>query len=125
MNNQIFQSVVAIGKNGKLTISCGEFKMPEQQELLEVFHKKLRGRIHLDQEQKLVFNPYETSSNIPSVRQKEQVGQCVVTRSAKAMKISLSLPVTMSQHQMIMTVLDECTRLTDALRNGLYERMVA
>lgn len=125
MNNQIFQSVVAIGKNGKLTISCEEFKMPEQQELLEVFQKKLRGRIHLDQEQKLVFDPYETSSNIPSVRQKEQVGQCVVTRSAKAMKISLSLPVTMSQHQMIMTVLDECTRLTDALRNGLYERMVA
>ena len=125
MNNQIFQSVVAIGKNGKLAISCEDFNQPEVQEILEVFHKKLRGRIHLDQEQKLVFEPYETSSNIPTVRQKEQVGQCVVTRSAKAMKISLSLPVTMSQHQMIMTVLDECTRLTDALRNGLYERMVA
>lgn len=125
MNKSNFQSVVVIGKNGKLTISCEDFNQPEVQEILEVFHKKLRGRIHLDKEHKLVFEPYETSSNIPSVWKKEQVGQCVVTRSTKAMKISLSLPVTMSQHQMIMTVLEESTRLGEALRNGLYERMVA
>ena len=125
MNKSIFQSVVVIGKNGKMTISCEDFNQPEVQEILEVFHKKLRGRIHLNKEHKLVFEPYETSSNIPSVWQKEQVGQTVVTRSPKAVKFALSLPVTMSQHQMIMTVLDECTRLTDALRNGLYERMVA
>jgi hypothetical protein len=125
--NKTFKNVmVLIDEKGKVTICSSEFNNIEnKKELKELYTKKIAGRTYLNDDMNLIFAPYDKSNYVSSVWLKEQVGQTVVTRSPKAVKFALSLPVTMSQHQMIMTVLDESTRLSEALRNGLYERMVA
>ena len=110
--------------SGRVTISSEEFLSQALRPMMERFDKKVSGRMFLNKDRgELVFDPYNTGQNASTVRQKEVVGQVVVTRSLKQMKFSLSLPVSMSRSLMTMTLVEQATLVADALRAGLYERM--
>ena len=127
MKTQLTNPIVNIDlNNGQVTIS--NLNPQEDERLKDVlthyYSKKAPGRMFLADAETIVFDLYNRGANSSTVHLKEEVGQTVVTRSAKAVKFSLSLPVAMTQHQMIMSVIEQSTLLSEALRNGLYERMV-
>lgn len=125
MNKTLVNSVICIGPNGQVKIFSTEFNSDVMKQWLERFNKRVSGRAYVDKEGYWMFEPYQVGQNMPSVLVKEQVGQMVAVRSAKSVKFSLSLPATMTKHQMIMAVLEQSGLLVDALREGgLYERLV-
>lgn len=124
MYTTITNSEVKINQNGQVEIFSSDFSLDDVKQLLQRFEKRVPGRFHMNKEGKLLFEPYQAGQNATTIQLKEQVGQTVVTRSPKAVKFALSLPITMTQHQMIMAVIEQSTLLAEALRNGLYERMV-
>ena len=84
--------------------------------------KKVPGRMYLNKQRgELIFDPYCTGQK--KMRQKEVVGQVEVARYADKLKVSLSLPLTMSQSLMSLTLLEQASLVAEALRTGLYERM--
>ena len=123
-NKLLNNAVVIFSENGQMKLFSTDFNLDTMKELLKRFELRVPGRAYINKEGYWMFEPYHVGQNMPSVLVKEQVGQTVVTRSPKAVKFALSLPVTMTQHQMIMAVIEQSTLLAEALRNGLYERMV-
>ena len=98
----------------------------EKKQLAEIFAKQVRGRILAFKEgdEALAFEPYREGVSAPMVQLKEKVGEVTVTRTPKLMKLSLSLPLTMSRNMMQLMVMEQSTLLGKALGEGLYERMV-
>ena len=126
MSTKILNTQVEMDPSGRVTISSEEFLFQALRSVMERFDKKVSGRMFLSKDRgELVFDPYNTGQNASTVRQKEVVGQVVVTRSLKQMKFSLSLPVSMSRSLMTMTLVEQATLVADALRAGLYERMTS
>lgn len=124
MSTKILNTQVEMDPSGRVTISSEEFLSLALRPVMERFDKKVSGRMFLSKERsELVFDPYNTGQNASTVRQKEMVGQVVVTRSLKQMKFSLSLPVSMSQSLMSLTLMEQASLVAEALRAGLYERM--
>ena len=116
-------AMVDLYSTGKVTIKNEDIISP-MNPVWEVFVNKVRGRMALDGEGNLCFEPYQVGAKQATVMAKEIVGQTTVTRTPKLLKISLSLPIEMSQSMMQMTVLEQASLLTDAMHNGLYDRMV-
>ena len=124
MSTKILNTQVEMAPSGRVTISSEEFLFQALRSVMERFDKKVSGRMFLSKDRgELVFDPYNTGQNASTVRQKEVVGQVVVTRSLKQMKFSLSLPVSMSQSLMSLTLMEQASLVAEALRSGLYERM--
>ena len=124
MTTKILNPQVEMDPSGRVTISSEEFLSQALRPMMERFDKKVSGRMFLSKDRgELVFDPYNTGQNASTVRQKEVVGQVVVTRSLKQMKFSLSLPVSMSQSLMSLTLMEQASLVAEALRSGLYERM--
>lgn len=124
MSTKILNPQVEMDPSGRVTISSEEFLSQTLRPVMERFDKKVSGRMFLSKDRgELVFDPYNTGQNASTVRQKEVVGQVVVTRSLKQMKFSLSLPVSMSQSLMSLTLMEQASLVAEALRAGLYERM--
>jgi hypothetical protein len=124
MSTKILNTQVEMDPSGRVTISSEEFLSQALRPVMERFDKKVSGRMFLSKDRgELVFDPYNTGQNASTVRQKEVVGQVVVTRSLKQMKFSLSLPVSMSQSLMSLTLMEQASLVAEALRSGLYERM--
>lgn len=124
MSTKILNTQVEMAPSGRVTISSEEFLSQALRPVMERFDKKVSGRMFLSKDRgELVFDPYNTGQNASTVRQKEVVGQVVVTRSLKQMKFSLSLPVSMSQSLMSLTLMEQASLVAEALRSGLYERM--
>lgn len=124
MSTKILNTQVEMDPSGRVTISSEEFLSQDLRPVMERFDKKVSGRMFLSKERsELVFDPYNTGQNASTVRQKEMVGQVVVTRSLKQMKFSLSLPVSMSRSLMSLTLMEQASLVAEALRSGLYERM--
>lgn len=90
--------------------------------LQKLFGRTVRGRMHME-DGTLTFAPYREGLNPPAVQHKEQVGDIRVKRTPHTINFSLSLPVTMSQSLMCLTILEQTQKLVDALQFGLYERM--
>ena len=78
----------------------------------------------MDANKNICFEPYQEGLKQPTVMQKEQVGMVNVRRTKKKVEFSLSLPIEMSQSIMCLTLMQQCSLVTDALSNGLYDRMV-
>jgi hypothetical protein len=82
--------------------------------------------VAIDTDDNLCFEPYQEGTKQPTVMLKEQVGMVNVKRTKKKVEFSLSLPIEMSQSLMVLTIMQQCSLLTDALNNnGLYDRMVS
>jgi hypothetical protein len=128
MTHSIFTSHVEFdANNGQVVITNTEARndLNLLTKLKQYFEKKCAGRMYLNKESDLIFEPYNRGANPSTVQTKETIGMSIVTRSPKMVKFSLSLPATMSRHQMIMALYDQCTLLTEALKSGgLYERLV-
>ena len=120
-------SNVEIGTDGAVKIGLWEHT-PEQvrKQLAEIYARQVRGRVmtYKQGDNALVFDPYNTGQNACTVRQKEVVGQVVVTKSTKQLKFALSLPLSMSQSLMSLTLMEQASLVAEALRTGLYERMM-
>lgn len=126
MNTMVFNnSVVEVENSGRITISSADFSSSEGDvaALMQLFAKRLSGRMYSNQEGKLVFDPYAKGNNPPTVLAKETVGQVVVTRTPKLIKFTLALPVEMSQQLMSMALLEQSALVSKELREGLYKRM--
>lgn len=124
MTTKILNPQVEMDPSGRVIISSEEFLSQALRPVMERFDKKVSGRMFLSKDRgELVFDPYNTGQNASTVRQKEVVGQVVVTRSPRQMKFSLSLPVSMSQSLMSLTLMEQASLVAEALRSGLYERM--
>lgn len=124
MSTKILNPQVEMDPSGRVIISSEEFLSQALRPMMERFGKKVSGRMFLSKERsELVFDPYNTGQNACTVRQKEVVGQVVVTRSPRQMKFSLSLPLSMSQSLMSLTLMEQASLVAEALRSGLYERM--
>lgn len=124
MTTKILNPQVEMDPSGRVIISSEEFLSQALAPMMERFGKKVAGRMFLSKERsELVFDPYNTGQNASTVRQKEMVGQVVVTRSPRQIKFSLSLPLSMSQSLMSLTLMEQASLVAEALRSGLYERM--
>ena len=121
-------SNVEIGTDGAVKIGLWEHT-PEQvrKQLAEIYARQVRGRVmtYKQGDNALVFDPYNTGQNACTVRQKEVVGQVVVTKSTRQLKFALSLPLSMSQSLMSLTLMEQASLVAEALRTGLYERMMS
>ena len=125
MNTQVLTPMVEMDPSGRVVISSEEFSSEALRPMMERFDKKVSGRMFLNKERgELIFDPYNTGQNASIVRQKEVVGQVVVTKSQKQLKFALSLPLTMSQSLMSLTLMEQASLVAEALRTGLYERMM-
>ena len=119
-----FNALVDLFSNGRINIVSDEFSIPEFKPFQDLFSKKVRGRATMDANKNICFEPYQEGIKQPTVMQKEQVGMVNVRRTKKKVEFSLSLPIEMSQSLMCLTLMQQCSLLTDALSNGLYDRMV-
>ena len=125
MTTNIVNPMVEMDPSGRVVISSSQFGTQTMSPLMERFGKKVSGRMFLNKERgELIFDPYNTGQNACTVRQKEVVGQVVVTKSPKQLKFSLSLPLSMSQSLMSLTLMEQASLVAEALRTGLYERMM-
>lgn len=119
-----FNALVDLFSNGRINIQSDEFSIPEFKPFQDLFCKKVRGRATMDANKNICFEPYQEGIKQPTVMQKEQVGMVNVRRTKKKVEFSLSLPIEMSQSLMCLTLMQQCSLVTDALSNGLYDRMV-
>lgn len=119
-----FNALVDLFSNGRINIQSDEFSIPEFKPFQDLFTKKVRGRATMDANKNICFEPYQEGIKQPTVMQKEQVGMVNVRRTKKKVEFSLSLPIEMSQSLMCLTLMQQCSLVTDALSNGLYDRMV-
>jgi hypothetical protein len=119
-----FNALVDLFSNGRINIQSDEFTTPQFKPFLDLLSKKVRGRVAMDANKNICFEPYHEGLKQPTVMQKEQVGMVNVRRTKKKVEFSLSLPIEMSQSIMCLTLMQQCSLVTDALGNGLYDRMV-
>lgn len=120
-----YYSMTSVNHNTKQVDILFDPSYPFQEMMLlqKLFGKAVRGRMHME-DSTLTFTPYKDGQNPPTVQYKEQVGDIRVKRTPRTINFSLSLPTTMSQSLMCLSILDQTQKLVDALRCGLYERMV-
>ena len=123
MTETLHQPTVELAHNGQVIIRAEELGLPGL--ITTPFaDRKVSGRMYLSKERsELVFEPYLVGKRMQKVRRKEVVGQVEVARYADKLKVSLSLPLTMSQSLMSLTLLEQASLVAEALRTGLYERM--
>ena len=119
-------ALVDLFSNGRINIQSDELTIPQFEPFLaDLFKKKVRGRVTIDAEKNLCFEPYQEGTKPPTVIRKEQVGMGTVKRTKNKVEFTLALPIEMSQSLMVLTIMQQCSLLTDALNNGLYDRMVS
>ena len=125
MNKILNHAVVSIGTNGRVMVVSDDFATPEVKEMLEMYSlRKVAGRSYFDKNGFWLFDPYNQNASVSKIYVKEMVGQIQATRSANAIKFSLSLPSQMTKHQVVMSVIEQYNLLIDALqKEGLYERL--
>lgn len=125
MNIQLGHAIVTITPSGLVKIFSNNFEDAEVKKIIDMFNaKKVAGRSYIDKHGNWVFEPYNTGANASKVLVKELVGQIVATRSVNNVKFALSLPASMTKHQVVMSVIEQYGMLIDALqKDGLYERL--
>ena len=117
MNNPVVKV-----NNGQVIIQS--FDIIYDEEIRATFTKKAPGRMFVNQDNELQFDLYKVGTNPSTVQMKESIGQVVVTRSPKAMKFALSLPLSMTKHQVVMAIYEQAQILARAMNDeGLYERI--
>lgn len=124
MTQTLNQPTVELAQGGQVIIRAEELALPGLINLKPFCDKKVPGRMYLNKRSELVFEPYLVGQRMQKVRQKEVVGQVEVARYSDKLKFSLSLPLKMSKELMSLTVLEQATLVAEALRTGLYERMM-
>ena len=121
MEKTLINPVVKVN-NGQVIIQSLDIIYDE--EIRATFTKKAPGRMFINNQNELLFDLYKVGTNPSTVQMKETVGQVVVTRSPKAMKFALSLPLSMSKHQVVMAIYEQAQLLANAVNDeGLYERI--
>lgn len=119
---KILNNPVVKVNNGRVIIQSVDIN--DDIELRQFFAKKIPGRMFINKESDLEFDLYKVGTNPSTVQMKEIVGQVVVTRSLKAMKFALSLPLSMTKHQVVMAIYEQAQILARAMNDeGLYERI--
>ncbi|MBO5699675.1 MAG: hypothetical protein J6R79_06710 [Bacteroidaceae bacterium] len=119
---KILNNPVVKVNNGRVIIQSVDIN--DDIELRQFFAKKIPGRMFINKESDLEFDLYKVGTNPSTVQMKEIVGQVVVTRSLKAMKFALSLPLSMTKHQVVMAIYEQAQILAHAVSDeGLYERI--
>ncbi|MBQ5912803.1 MAG: hypothetical protein IIW93_06880 [Bacteroidaceae bacterium] len=78
-------AMVDLYSTGKVTIKNEDIISP-MNPVWEVFVNKVRGRMALDGEGNLCFEPYQVGAKQATVMAKEIVGQTTVTRTPQAAK---------------------------------------
>ena len=122
-NSIVLDTQVEIYPNGSILITSDELAAQSGHTDLQIFAKRLSGRMYRNDYGQLVFEPYQKGTSTPSILAKETVGQVIVCRTPKLIKFTLALPVEMSQPLMSMTLLEQSALVSEKLREGLYERM--
>ena len=124
MTQTLNQPTVELAQGGQVIIRAEELALPGLINLKPFCDKKVPGRMYLNKRSELVFEPYLVGQRMQKVRQKEVVSQVEVARYSDKLKFSLSLPLKMSKELMSLTVLEQASLIAEALRTGLYERMM-
>ena len=123
MTETLHQPTVELAHNGQVIIRAEELGLPGL--ITTPFaDRKVSGRMYLNKRTELVFEPYLVGKRLPKMRQKEVVGQTEIARYADKLKVSLSLPLKMSKELMALTLMEQASLVAEALRTGLYERML-
>ena len=124
MTQTLNHPTVELANNGQVLIRAEELGMPGLIDMKPFCDKKVPGRMYLNKRTELVFEPYLVGHRMQKVRQKEVVGQVEIARYSDKLKFSISLPLKMSKELMSLTVLEQASLVAEALRNGLYDRMM-
>lgn len=125
MTETLHQPTVELAHNGQVIIRAEELGLPGLIDLKPFTDKKVPGRMYFNKQRtELIFEPYLVGRRMQKMRQKEVVGQVEVARYADKLKGSLSLPLKMSKELMALTLLEQASLVAEALRTGLYERMM-
>lgn len=123
MTETLHQPTVELAHNGQVIIRAEELGLPGL--ITTPFaDRKVSGRMYLNKRTELVFEPYLVGKRLPKMRQKEVVGQTEIARYADKLKVSLSLPLKMNKELMALTLMEQASLVAEALRTGLYERML-
>lgn len=124
MTQTLNHPTVELAQGGQVIIRAEELALPGLIDKIPFTDKKVPGRMYLNKRSELVFEPYLVGQRMQKVRQKEVVGQVEIARYSDKLKFSLSLPLKMSKGLMSLTVLEQASLIAEALRTGLYERMM-
>lgn len=117
---------VELTVNGGVSISTHQFSSPLIQYWLEPFKiSKVKGEVfYCPEEEALCFKPYTASKQqAPKVKQKCLVSKTQVALYKDKLKLSLSLPLSMNNEEMSVTLLEEYYLVAKAIMLDLRKAL--
>ena len=123
MNNT---NTIKFDDNGSVSISSSAFTHPQVQQWLEPFKiKQVKGNMHYcPHNETLQFEPLRLHKHPPKVKAKTHIAHSQVALYKDMIKISTSLPLSMSKAEMDLTLQEENYLVERAFMLGLCRALV-